>query len=143
MQGFTLLELLVSLTIVTVLAGIATFQLQKIHSSAESGATHLIGFFKQTRARAMATTSAYRVTAESTSKVIAERGTNCSAASWETDGQMILPLPSGVSLSGTSWNVCFSSRGMPDQNITVDLFDRDGQFRSVEVMLGGNARMVE
>ena len=56
---------------------------------------------------------------------------------------MALDLPQGVTLTDTSWNVCFSSRGISDGNVVIKLqHDRYGST-GVEVLVGGTTRVLQ
>ena len=138
--GFSLLELLVVLAVLGILAGIAGLNLRPLETPAQSGANALGAAFRQARAKAMGSTSAYRVRAADGTAVVETAGT-CGGdeSDWLPAASPRVELPAGVSLSG-GWNVCFDSRGYANANATVTATDRDGRTDRVEVMLGGAVR---
>lgn len=139
-SGFSLLEMLVALSVVGAISGIAVMNLRSLSSAAENGAAQLLGFFKQARAKAISTTSAYFVVPTSSSEVITRVGTSCSDAAPVADPALELSLPSGASLSDTTWSVCFTSRGLSDSNFSVTVLDTQSGSKTVEVLLGGGVR---
>ena len=56
---------------------------------------------------------------------------------------MKLNLPQGVTLTDTSWSVCFSSRGISSDNVVLTLQHDVYGSEQVEVLLGGTTRVVE
>lgn len=140
-RGFTVTEMLVVLGLVGVLSAIAVINLNALSSPAENGAAELLGFFKQARARAIATTSAYFITPSSGTEISTSSGVNCSDPSPVPDSTLELVLPTGASLPDTSWTVCFTSRGLSDGNIAVVVNDIHGGARTVEILLGGSIRI--
>jgi len=141
-SGFSLLELIVALTIFAVVVSIAALGLRNLEDPLGNATHQLEGILKQARAKAMATTSAYRVRPAGTTSggnqlLAVERSLRCGSSSWQADGSFAsLELPKQVSLPLTSWSVCFSSRGAADNNLVVTL-EHDGQNRQVEIYLAG------
>jgi len=89
----------------------------------------------------MASTSAYRVSPDGASGLRADSATSCSATTWSADTALDLDLPDGVTMSSTTWSVCFGSRGIADANTTITLDHPEFGFISVEVLLGGATRV--
>lgn len=143
-RAFTLTEALVVLGITGIILAIGALNLRGLNNPLQNGASQLEGFFKQARAKALATTSAYRVRAETSGRLIAEYANNCNATTWTADSRLVLELPTDVRVSGTNtpttWPVCFTSRGLADKNLIVTLANAKNQTRQVEVMLGGGVR---
>lgn len=140
-RGFTLFELLIVLAVFGVLIGMAALNLRPLNSPLQTGTSQIMGFFKQARAKAIATTSAYKVEPASATRLITKYASSCSALTMTTDTDLTLDLPAGVSLTATDWSVCFNSRGVADGNITVTLTDSKAKTRTVEVFLGGGVRI--
>lgn len=140
-RGFTIVELLLVLAIIGVLMGMTALTMQSLNSPLQSGTSELLGFFKQTRAKAMATTAAYRVLPASSSRIITRFANNCTAATFTDDPQLVLDLPKGVALLDTNWSLCFSARGLADNSLTVTLQDSKNDSRSIEIFLGGAIRV--
>jgi len=143
-RAFTLIEALVVLGITGILLAIGAINLRGLNNPLQNGASQLEGFFKQARSKAMATTSAYRIRAESAVRLVAEHAANCNAAAWTEDPRLTLEFTEGVRVSGTNspvaWPVCFTSRGLANKNLIVTLSDANNRTRQVEIMLGGGVR---
>ncbi len=140
-KGYTLLELMAALGIVGVLMGSAVSNLKELERPLSSTSSQLMGLFKQARARAISTTSAYFIEPDSSNTIVARFGTNCDDASPVDDDRLGIEIPSSVTMSDTSWSVCFTPRGLADQNITVYLQDNDFNYSSIEVFLGGAVKV--
>jgi len=141
-SGTSLLELIAVLAVVGLTVGAATAVLKPAAAPLETGAVLLEGFFTRVRARAMATTSAYRITAADAGTVVADYAANCAAATWTAEERMELEFPDEVTLADTSWTVCFSSRGAASANLVVALNHPRTGSKQVEVFTGGSARIV-
>ena len=139
-QGFSLLEVVVAISISAVLLGTVAMNYRGLLNPSQSGAATLAAFFKEARARAVSTTSAYRVHPVTPTQVIASYGASCSSTPTQ-DTRLILDLPQGVALTDISWSTCFHARGLADSNITVTLIDDHGDTHDVEVFLGGAVRI--
>jgi hypothetical protein len=140
--GATFVELLVVLTLLGIVAGVTATYLKPMETSTRDGAEQVGGFFKESRFKAVATTSAYRVRPESPSRLLAETAASCSSATWSADPALSLDLPPAVSLAEAGWSVCFNSRGIASQILRVTVQQAGRPARTVEVLLGGTARIV-
>jgi hypothetical protein len=138
--GISVIEIMAMMSLMLVMMGVAVMNLKKLDNPLQNGAAQLGGFFKQVRAEAISSTSAYIVVPSSSRRLITRRGTKCSDLSPVDDPRVTLNLPSGASLVATNWTLCFNSRGLPDANLQVQLRDLGGQLKTVEVMLGGAVR---
>lgn len=142
-RGFTVIEVLIVLAMLAILFAVAFNDLRPLSNPLRNGQTQVAGFFKQVRVRAMATTSAYQVLPSTNPGdnpnrvIIAQYANTCSAGNWTIDPNFRLELPQGVQLSGTTWSLCFSSRGFANPGLTVGLANAQGQTRQVEILLGG------
>jgi len=114
--------------------------LRPLYVSVNDAATRVEGFVKQTRAKAMATTSAYRIKIQA-NKLVTERAVRCTSASWTADPKLKLALPEGITLQSTPNNpLCFDSRGYAQTPLRYTLTDQKGHTRELEVLLGGAVR---
>jgi hypothetical protein len=138
-KGFTLLEALVSLGIL----GITVLNLEPLETPLAAGITLTESFLREARLSAVATTSAHRVSPTASHRLGVEEAAACSASTWTTVTGMNVNLPQGVTFSDTSWSVCFSSRGISADNITIELQHDQFGTRQVEVLLGGTTRIVQ
>ncbi len=140
-RGYTLLELVIVLSLIAIMSGVAVANLRQLQDPVKTGASQLSGFIKQVRSRAMSATQAYLIRPASANRVIALRASVCSAETWQPDSRLVLDLPSGVSLQATDWEVCYGSRGLPDDNVRIGISDLDSRQQEVEVLLGGSVRI--
>jgi len=129
-----------------ILAGIAFINFRPLGNDLHNATTELAGYLRQVRARAMATTSAYRVVVVSNTELRAEHARACADTSWTHEPRLRLQLREGVTMSGIpavgERLVCFTSRGITgitqgSQNPRVTLRDARGNTRQVEVYVGG------
>ncbi|CAN5771094.1 hypothetical protein BH24DEI2_BH24DEI2_03890 [soil metagenome] len=140
--GFSLVEMMVTLAIFGILLGIAALNLRPLSNDAQNGATILAGSFKQARARAMVTTSAYRLVYMGPTTLRAEYANTCGATAWTPDPRFDVALEGGVTMTGENVKpgdvlVCFSSRGLANDSLTIRLTDKQDRSRTVEVYVGG------
>lgn len=139
--GLTLFELIVAMGLFALLASIALSNLKDLDDPLQNGASLLLSFVKQARSQAISTTSAYTLSASTNSHIISAVSNKCSDATKIPDDNVQMELPSGVHMVDTSWTFCFTSRGLADSNIEIELVDADGISKTVEVLLGGAARV--
>lgn len=140
-RGFTLVEMLVAMGLFMVLSGIAVMNLKELDDPLVNGSAQLAAFFKQVRARAVSSTLAYTAVPVSGDRVETRYGTTCSDASPISDNSLVLELPNGATITDTDWTLCYTARGLPDGNLTVEVYDGGGNYRTVEVFLGGAVRV--
>ncbi len=143
-QGFTLIELLIVLGIFGIVMGIAAMNLRPLSGDLQAAANEVAGTFKQTRARAMVTTSAHRITpSASGDQLTVQYAPRCSApnSDWITNDKLTRTLREKVKLDDTSWQVCFNSRGLAEDAPVFSLSDKDGKTIDVRVFLGGTVEL--
>lgn len=142
-RGYTLLELLVVMSVVGILTGIAAINVTNLRQPADEAARSLSSTLGFSRARAIATTSAVRVQrAAGTRTYRVASAPSCAAASaaWTELTAQAYTLPADVTTSGAAaWTVCFSSRGVVDGAAApaVTFTDRRARTRSLQVYAGG------
>ena len=141
-RGMTLAEVLVVLAIMGLAIAATALYLTPFEAPVESGATQLAAFMRMSRARAMATTSAYRVLPDGDGAVRTMVATTCSDSTWTPDTDRTLTLPDDVTLASTSWLVCFNSRGISSNNVVITVQNPEFGSEQVEVLLGGSAGVV-
>ena len=139
-KGFSLLELVITMSILTILMSMAVFNFHDLEQPATNGASELMGFLKKTRAKALATTLAYTAKPNDNSQVITTYGTTCSAAQ-QVDTSLTLTLPNHAHLTDTEWMVCYSTRGLANSSIDIAISGSDGT-KVVQVVLGGAIRIL-
>lgn len=138
--GFTLLDVVVSIGLIAVLSTLAVTQLKELDNPVKNASSGIIGYFKQVRARAISTTSAYSVSATSSGRIEAVYGKSCETTV-TPDPKLILDLPTGAAISDISWSICFNGRGLPDSNIQITV-SGESETRTLEVFLGGGVKEV-
>lgn len=141
--GITVLEVLVIVAVLGLSVGVAALNFEPLETPLAAGVTLTEGFFREARLSAIATTSAYRVQPDSTTRLGVQQDVSCSGSSWTTVANMKLDLPPGVTLTDTGWSVCFSSRGISSDNVVLTLQHDAYGSEQVEVLLGGTTRVVE
>ena len=140
--GFSFAELLVALALIGIALVAAVVYVRPAASTLHASGAELASYLRYARASAIATTSSFRVRPSAPDRVLAEYADNCAAASWTTDDEMPLAFAGDVTLTDTSWSVCFSGRGVADAARTLTLTHPDLGSTDVEVLLGGVARVV-
>ena len=138
--GITLLELVVVLAVMAILLGTSTVYLGSIETPLRSGGQLVEGLIKQTRAKAAATMTVHRVRPLSEAELIVEHAASCSAGTWTYDAALDLELPDGVTLTDTSWVICFGNRGTALANQTLTLTHPEAGDQQLEVLMGGVVR---
>ena len=138
--GVSLIELLVVLALMSITLGIGALYLRPAAAPLESGAELVEALFKQTRAKAMSTTTVHRVRPFDADSLVVEYASACSSPTWTVDPRMDLDLPDRVTLADTDWKACFTSRGVTTQNFVVTLQHPDIGSQRLELLLGGAVR---
>jgi prepilin-type N-terminal cleavage/methylation domain-containing protein len=130
-RGFTLIELIASITIIAILAAVALPRMTAATPFAERGyADGIAASLRQSRAVALASGCAVQFTIDAAGYRAlqhAASGTHCAAAGvWSTpvqrgDGQALLELsPAGVTLAANRQFV-FAADGTVGANFTIDV----------------------
>jgi Tfp pilus assembly protein FimT len=138
----TFIEIVVVLAILAIAVTAFAMNLQPVTSPVDTSTNLLEGVFREARLNAIATMSAERVSPASTTVLKGEKAASCSATTWTTDQSLSTTLPTGVTMSPSSWSVCFSSRGISTNNVTVTLTHPTYGSKSVEVLYGGTSRVL-
>lgn len=139
-SGMTAIELLITMGLMGIAMGMTILLLSPDDPSVNGGATMLEGMMRQSRQRAIATTSAIRVRPLDANNLMAETAGNCSSGTWTEDTSLAVDLPDSVTLASTAWSVCFGSRGTSSNAMTLTLNHYEGETAQVEIMLGGTTR---
>ncbi len=138
----TVPELLAILALCGILLGISSLGLLRMEAPLDSGALMLDAALRQARVKAMATTAAYQVSPLDDTRLVASFADLCSATVWTLDPKLAVRLPEGVTLSDTTWGICFSGRGQADSNTVLTLQHPETGTRQVEVLVGGMTRVL-
>ena len=141
--GFTLIEVLVTLTISAALMGITAASLKEYNRSSRNAAAQIQGFIKQARVKGMSRTAAYKIYPDPAgSRILTSYANRCSSTTFTPDAALVLDMPVGTKLTTPTWSVCFNARGLAQSNITIPFNSDDVGMKSIEVLLGGGTREV-
>lgn len=143
-SGLTIIEMLVTLAIVGIIAGIVALNLRPLSQDASNAANTIAAYLKQVRARAMTTTSAYRIIYVSDTELQAEWALSCASADWQPEQRFRHSLSGGAKmLNVTAGTIltCFSPRGISDSNTELSLKDDRERFATLELFLGGGVEI--
>jgi hypothetical protein len=141
-RGTILVELLGMLVLIGVTVGAVALRYQSVGNPLDISTSLLEGELREARLNAIATMSAYRVTPAAANRLRGEKGATCSATTWNVDSSLSSTLPAGVTMSPTSWSVCYSSRGISTANTVVTLSHSTLGTRRIEVLVGGATRVI-
>jgi prepilin-type N-terminal cleavage/methylation domain-containing protein len=140
-KGFTLIEVLVTLTISAALMGITAASLKEYNRSSRNASALIQGFVKQARVKGMSRTAAYKIYPDASgTRILTSYANRCSSTTFIPDSALILEMPVGTKLTTPTWNVCFNARGLAQSNITIPFNSDDVGMKSIEVLLGGGTR---
>jgi Tfp pilus assembly protein FimT len=140
-SGVSLLETFVVLVMLSLLSSIALNNLKSLYDPLQSASALTTSFFKEARAKAISQTLAFHVKPSGNKKLVTDFATNCTSTTRTNDPSLTLNLPTGVTLSSTSWDICFTSRGLSTSNTTIQI--NEGSIsKQIEVMLGGGVRVL-
>lgn len=139
-RGFTLFELLIVLAIGGILTGMASYQLKELDNPAQNSAAQIMTFLKKSRAKALATTYAYRIRPKSNSTELeAHYAVSCSSTTFTLDSSLALKLPRTVTFNSNTWSLCFAPRGTLSTSTDIAVTDPKRSV-TVQVAMGGGMR---
>ncbi len=167
-NGFTLIEMISVVGILGIVLGLGLpLALKNFDNPLNDVTTQLEGFFKQARARALATTSAsyfYPDTTTTPHTIVVQRIPHCDQNSinqadnnsfpvgslWGLDSkQRPLEIPQEITLETLNWGVCINSRGLANflgNSFTGNVsfyYPKRSQRALVEMFLGGAVRITQ
>lgn len=135
-------ELVAVVGVMTLLLLIAVSNLKELNRPLLNGTAHVTSYLKQVRAKALTATSAYEIYPLSPTELRARFANSCNATEFTDDPLLTLTMPDGAVIVESEWTVCFNSRGLASDNVTISVQDLDLQQRQVEVLLGGSVRVM-
>lgn len=139
-RGTTILELMTVVSLAAILSTIVISNVKALNTPASTAAAAFVGFCKEARAKAMASTYAYTVKPASSTSIVTTYAKSCTATPQTNDPALTLPLKQGARLSSTSWSFCYSTRGLVDSSLDIAIGDTNGT-KTVQVGLGGGVRI--
>ena len=140
-SGFTLIEMLLVLGIMTILSGIAVLNVRKFNNASANAANEIASLVKRGRAYAMTSTTTIKIAPISSTAIQATSASTCAATTRTTINELGLSLPSGANLLASDWSICFTSRGLSQESLNIGINDRS-ITRTVQVVLGGGIRVI-
>ena len=140
--GFTLPEALLLVALVGVASMVTIQNLRPAEQPLHAGGAVLEGTLRQARLQAIANTAAFRVSPDSSKALEIQTAASCGATSWSAVPNGTFELPAGVTLTSTTWKVCFTSRGVSTDNTVITLSHHHYGTRQVEVLIGGTTRVL-
>lgn len=142
-EGFTLIEVLVALSLSAALLGITAASLREYNKSSKNAQSLIQSFIKQARIKGISRTAAYKIFSDSSGKkILASFADKCSSPTFTSDSALVLEMPVGTKLLTPTWSVCFNARGLTESNVTITFATEDSGNKSIEVLLGGGTREV-
>ena len=135
-----MLELVVVLVVMAICLGVAAGYFGSAKRPLRTGGRLVEGLVNQTRAKAAATMTVHRLRPLSGEQLIVEHAASCSSGTWIYDPAMDLELPDGVTLTDTSWVICFGNRGTALTSQTLTLTHAEAGDQQLEVLMGGVVR---
>jgi len=136
-KGFSQIETLVVLTLLSILSAVAVYDYTHLQRDLNTATAQLEAYLNRARAKGISSTEAYFISPISNSTLVAEHGFHCSSTDRTADPELTFELPEGIEFVSTSWTVCFTSRGLSDSNVMIEMMDPDEEVETVEVLLGG------
>jgi len=138
-----LLEVVTVIAIMGITISITAINLIGIDPPLLTGTILFEGYIRDARLKAISNTAAYRVTPGDSDELEMEFAANCSETTWTESPTPSLFLPDDVVLLDTEWSVCFSPRGISNNNLVVTLMHPGYGTQGIEILLGGATRRVE
>jgi Tfp pilus assembly protein FimT len=131
--------------VIGILLSIVGNRFRGLGNDLENATRETASFLRLVRAEATTTTSAYRVVVESETALRTEWARGCTGVpddEWSAERSKRLALRDGVTLVGANAApgtvlLCFSPRGVGNQNPVLVLEDLRGDQRQVEALIGG------
>lgn len=144
-SGITLIELLVVLAMIGIIAAIAALDLRPLNNEARNAASEFAATVRQARARAMSTTSAYRLVLAAADRVEAQTRATCDGGgTWVAEAALEFQARDGTELiAGADVGdeiTCFNSRGIATASPDLTFGDARGREATVTILGGGAVR---
>ncbi len=136
-KGFSLLELLVVMSLASIVMSIAVFGFKDLVSPTQSATDQVISMYKLAKAKAISNLVAYQLAPNGNKQMKASFRASCdSSDSWVVDGNLTFNLPTGANFTTTTWSICIDAQGFPN-NEELYITDQSGLTKKIEVFLGG------
>ncbi len=129
--------MLVVISLIGTMSAIGISNITALNNPLQNGTNELTGFLKQARARAISTTSAYTVRPLNETQIITEVGNSCDDPAPELDATLTYTFPHQVHIPDTSWEICFTSRGLATSSPTIYVYGPNNKVQSISIYLGG------
>lgn len=138
--GFSMMELLVSICIIGIVVATAVSNLKELNDPLSNAGFAVGHYLRLARSRAISQTLAIQVAPVSATVISASSSDSC-----ENDmtpmTDLAVELPTGTRIADLDWSICFTPRGFSPENVLFEIIADDGNRKTVEISLGGGARV--
>jgi prepilin-type N-terminal cleavage/methylation domain-containing protein len=139
-KGYTILELIFTMSIAAVLSGIAVGGYRELNDPLQNGTNQIVSQMKHARVKAISNTTVYRVAPDGSNQIRFYHGNTCADTDTE-ENELTINLPAGVILGDTGWEICFNQRGLANQSLEIEVLE-DSRIKTIEVLVGGSIRIM-
>ncbi|NMC64342.1 MAG: type II secretion system protein [SAR324 cluster bacterium] len=138
--AYSLIELLVALSLFSVLCSLAVIDYTELQNPADNAGRAMYAYFKTVQGKSMATTSTYTVWPVSSTEIRATSAASCSSAEQLIDAELRFVLPSGAHIGNLDWQICYNSRGLANNSADISVND-SRVSRVLRLALGGGVKL--
>jgi hypothetical protein len=132
---------MVVLGTMSLMMSVAAANYKVLDDPMDNATSQMTGFIKQVRARAISSTTAYRLELVGDNTIVAKTSASCSDAAedFATDSKLALTIEKDVRISSGLIDICFSPRGLANWNWWITITERQDplEWRNLEITLGG------
>ncbi len=140
-KGYSILELIVTVGLAAILSSIALYNTKAYENKVLTSSNGLVGFLKTVRAKSLANTYAYTLTATNSNNITASYSSRCDSATKTLDANIFFTLPNQVTFDNVPWSICFTSRGLSDSSQEITLSDAQST-KTIQIVIGGAVRLL-
>ena len=139
-KGFTIIELLCVMVLISVLSATAIYNLKSIGNPLSSASYTLENFLQLARSRAISGTHIVKVQPASNHKLEAFSSDSCTGTMTKITA-LFLELPTDADLTDTTKTVCFTQRGLTSTTTSFTIQNSLGETKTVKIALGGGTKI--
>ena len=136
-DGFSIIELVTTLALISIVAAIATTSLQSFDNHLANSSDRLAMTIRLARTKAIATTKFYIIKPTSSQIVDVFEATSCDDLAPNLVQSLSLILAKSVTLEDSAWQICFSPLGVADNSPTFRLRSDSQKTKTLTVFTGG------
>ncbi len=139
-KGFSIFNLLATMSLIAILATTAISDLKKIKTPIHDAAVQTDHFLKLAKANAISQTRFIIIKPLGTQNLQASSSTSCDGP-LTVISNLGLKIKSPAKFADTSWTVCFTPRGLSSDNVSFVINGDGVNSRTIEVALGGGTNI--